>query len=163
STANFPQNGTFLVPTAAGRARLQQLFPAGSNPRVDLYLKAWEGVLGQTSITNIALGRGPNGVDRGSIEFGNVGVSVASLSDDNNYAIRIDHAFTEAHRISGRYLYDHNPVIPNGVNGPGFTFNGDFGSQNLLASHTWVISPTMTNEFRFSFGRINFQFPLAPN
>lgn len=156
-------NTGFLVPTAAGRARLQQLFPAGTNPRVDLYLKAWEGVLGVTSITNVPLGRGANGVDRGSIEFGQAPVTIPTKSDDNNYAVRIDHTFTEAHRISGRYLYDHSPVTPNGVNGPGFVFDGDFGSQNLLASHTWIISPTMTNEFRFSFGRINFQFPISPS
>jgi hypothetical protein len=49
------------------------------------------------------------------------------------------------------------------VNGPGFTFNGDFGSQNLLVGHTWMVSPSMTNELRFAFGRINFQFPLSPD
>ncbi|MBI3653478.1 MAG: TonB-dependent receptor [Acidobacteria bacterium] len=156
-------NTGFLVPTAAGRARLQQLFPAGSNPRVDLYLKAWEGVLGVTSLTNIPLGRAANSTDRGAIEFGQAPVTIPTKFNDNNYAVRLDHTFTEAHRLSGRYLYDHSPVTPNGVNGPGFTFDGDFGSQNLLASHTWVISPTMTNEFRFSFGRINFQFPISPN
>ncbi|HXG91499.1 MAG TPA: carboxypeptidase regulatory-like domain-containing protein [Blastocatellia bacterium] len=156
-------NTGFTVPTAAGRARLRQLFPQGTNPRVDLYLQAWEGVVGVTSITNIPLGRGPNGVDRGSIEFGQAPVTIPTKSDDNNYAVRIDHTFTEAHRLSGRYLYDHSPVTPNGVNGPGFFFDGDFGSQNLLATHTWVINPTMTNEFRFSFGRINFQFPISPN
>src|SRR5262249_17621910 len=138
STASF---GPFLVPTAAGVARLKQLFPSGTNPQVDLYLKAWAGLFGRASLTNVPLGRGPNGVDRGSIEFGNVGVSAAQKNDDNNYAVRIDHEFNEAHRISGRYLYDHSPVVPNGVNGPGFTFDGDFGSQNLLASHTWVINP----------------------
>ncbi len=155
-------NTGFTVPTAAGRARLQALFPAGTNPRVDLYLKAWEGVNGTNAITPVALGRGSNGVDRGSIEFGQAPVAIPSLNNDNNYAVRIDHTFTEAHRISGRYLWDHSPVVPNGVNGPGFTFDGNFGSQNMLVTHTWVISPTMTNEVRFSFGRINFQFPLSP-
>ena len=154
---------SFLVPSAAGIARLRQLFPEGANPRVDLFLQSWAGAVGQTNLTNIALGRGPNGVDRGSIEFGFANVALPSSQPDNNYAVRIDHTINEAHRLSGRYLYDHSTSTPNGVNGPGFIFNGDFGSQNLLATHTWVINPTMTNEFRFSYGRINFQFPLDAN
>ena len=161
SSANF---GPFTVPTAAGRARLRQLFPQGTNPRVDTYLAAIEGVNGVASPTQIPLGVGPGGGgDRGSIEFAQVGIPAASANDDGNYAARIDHSFNEKHRLSGRYLYDHSASTPNGVNGPGFTFNGDFGSQNFQASHTWMINPSMTNELRFAFGRINFQFPLAAN
>jgi len=160
STANF---GPFTVPTAVGLARLQSLFPSGTNPRVDTYLKAWQGVVGLTNPTQVALGVGPGGgADRGSIEFGQIGISTASVQDDGNYAARVDHTIGEKHRLSARYLYDHSISTPNGVNGPGFTFDGDFGSQNMLGSHTWVINPTMTNELRFAFGRINFQFPLAP-
>ena len=161
STGNF---GPFTVPTSAGLARLRTLFPAGSNLRVDTYLNAIAGVVGVTSPSQVALGVGPGGgADRGSIEFGQIGIPAGSVQDDGNYAFRVDHQVSEQHRLSARYLYDHSVSTPNGVNGPGFNFNGDFGSQNLLASHTWVINPTMTNEFRFAFGRINFQFPLAPS
>jgi Carboxypeptidase regulatory-like domain/TonB-dependent Receptor Plug Domain len=160
STANF---GPFTVPSAAGLARLKSLFPQGSNQRVDTYLSAIEGVVGVTSLSQVPLGVGPGGGgDRGSIQFGQVGISAASVQDDGNWAVRIDHAFNDKHRLSGRYLYDHSISTPNGVNGPGFTFDGDFGSQNFLVTHTWIINPRTTNEFRFSFGRINFQFPLAP-
>lgn len=159
STANA---GPFTVPTAAGLARLRALFPAGSNARVDTYLNAIAGVVGSVSPSLVPLGVGPGGgADRGSIEFGQIGIPVASAQPDNNYAVRIDHQINEQHRLSGRYLYDHALSTPNGVNGPGFAFNGDFGSQNLLVSHIWIINPTMTNEARFAFGRINFQFPLA--
>ncbi|PYT02464.1 MAG: hypothetical protein DMF60_21300 [Acidobacteria bacterium] len=159
STANF---GPFTVPTAAGLARLRALFPAGTNARVDTYLNAIEGVVGVTSPSLVPLGVGPaGGADRGSIEFGQIGIPLGSAQPDNNYAVRIDHQINEQHRLSGRYLYDHSLSTPNGVNGPGFSFNGDFGSQNFLLSHTWIINPTMTNEARFAFGRINFQFPLS--
>ena len=161
SSANF---GPFTVPSAAGRARLRQLFPQGTNQRVDTYLAAIEGVNGVASPTQIPLGVGPGGgADRGSIEFAQVGIPASSVQDDGNYAARIDHSFNEKHRLSGRYLYDHSISTPNGVNGPGFTFNGDFGSQNFLVGHTWMIGPAMTNELRFAFGRINFQFPLSPD
>src|SRR4030095_4186873 len=64
-------SSAFLIPTAEGKARLRQLFPAGSNPRVDLYLAAWQGLNGLTNATNVALGLDPvTGVDRGLIEFG---------------------------------------------------------------------------------------------
>lgn len=160
STANA---GPFTVPTAAGVARLRTLFPAGSNARVDTYLNAIEGVVGVTNPSLVPLGIGPSGgADRGSIEFGQIGIPVASAQPDNNYAVRIDHTINEEHRLSGRYLYDHSLSTPNGVNGPGFAFDGNFGSQNFLVSHTWLINPTMTNELRFAFGRINFQFPLSP-
>jgi outer membrane receptor protein involved in Fe transport len=160
STANF---GPFTVPTAAGLARLRTLFPAGANARVDTYLNAIQGVVGLTAPSLVPLGAATaGGPDRGTIEFGQIGISTASVQDDGNYAFRVDHTVNEKHRLSARYLYDHSISTPNGVNGPGFTFDGDFGSQNLLATYTWIINPAMTNEFRFAFGRINFQFPLSP-
>ena len=141
---------------------MRTLFPAGTNARVDTYLNAIAGVVGVTSPSLVPLGVGPaGGADRGSIEFGQIGIPLGSAQPDNNYAVHIDHQINEQHRLSGRYLYDHSLSTPNGVNGPGFSFNGDFGSQNFLLSHTWIINPTMTNEARFAFGRINFQFPLS--
>jgi len=82
STANF---GPFTVPSANGLARLKSLFPQGSNPNVDTYLSAIEGVIGVTSLSQVPLGVGPGGGgDRGSIEFGQVGISAASVQDDGN-------------------------------------------------------------------------------
>src|SRR5262249_10301571 len=150
-------------PSANGIARLKSLFPQGSNPNVDTYLSAIEGVVGVTSLTQVPLGMVPgSGGDRGSIEFGQVGISAASVQDDGNWALRIDHSFNDKHKLSGRYLWDDSISTPNGLWGPGFAFDSDLGSQNLLVSHTWVINPRTTNEVRFSFGRINFQYTTAP-
>src|SRR2546423_5714245 len=57
STTNF---GAFRVPTENGVAQLRALFPAGTNPRVDLYLNAISSARGRTSLNTIALGTGPN-------------------------------------------------------------------------------------------------------
>ncbi len=153
----------FTIPTAAGRARLRQLFPAGSNPRVDTYLTAFEGLDGLTNITNIALGPDPvTNVDRGNIEFGRRGIPFSEVSNDSQFLIRIDHSIGEKHKLAFRYVFDDSIDTPNGVNGPGFTTDFNGRDQNFLLTHTMVINPTWTNEFRFSYGRIGFFFPLTP-
>jgi hypothetical protein len=167
STANFnagtPVNGgPFIVPTANGLARLRQLFPAGSNPRVDLFLSAFNGLVGVSSPTQIALGKAPGGtVDRGSIEFGGVGIPSASISNGRQFTGRVDHTISEAHRLAFRYLFDDSISTPSNISNPGFIQDFNGRSQNFLVSYTWLIAPTMTNELRFSYGRINFNFPIS--
>jgi hypothetical protein len=158
STANF---SGFLVPTAGGLARLRSLFPSGSNPRVDLYLKAFAGLVGVATPSQVALGKDAGGVDRGSIEFGSVGVTTAQVSNERQLTGRVDHLISDAHRLSGRYLIDDSITTPSNISNPGFIQDFKGRSQNFLATHTWTINPTMTNEFRFSFGKINFDFPIS--
>jgi hypothetical protein len=153
STASF---GPFVVPSAAGLATLQSVFPKGSNPRVDLYLASIQGLVGVAGLTQIPLGSG-----RPSVEFGSIGVPAAQLQNDRQFVTRVDHSFNGNHRLSVRYLIDDTILTPDGVNGPGFLFNLNARSQNLLGTHNWVISPSWTNELRFSYGRINFVFPIA--
>lgn len=160
STANFTG---FLVPTANGLAKLRSLFPAGSNPRVDLYLSAFNGLLGVSNPSQVALGRAPGStVDRGSIEFGGVGVPAAQISNGRQFTGRVDHTISEAHRLSGRYLFSDSITTPSNISNPGFIQDFNGRSQNFLVSHTWVMNHTMTNEVRFSFGRIDFNFPISP-
>jgi hypothetical protein len=166
STANFaavtPVNGgPFVVPTANGLAQLRSLFPAGANPRVDLFLKAFGGLVGVTNPTQVALGKGPTGVDRGSIEFGGIGIPSAQLSNDRQFTVRVDHMLSQRHTLSARYLIDDSIQTPSNISNPGFIQDFTGRSQNLLGTHIWTINPTMTNEFRFSYGRINFNFPIS--
>ncbi len=161
STANF---GPFLLPTTAGRARLQQLFPTGTNPRVDLFLRSFAGSNGVSSPTNIALGNDPvTGANRGSIEFGQIGVTQAQVQNSRNYVIRVDHNINAKEILAFRYLADSTVLTPNSVNAPGFFSNFSGPSRNFLATLTSVLTPSFTNEFRFSYGRIAFEFPIAPD
>ncbi len=159
SSAN---TGAFTVPTAAGWARLNQLFPQGANARVDLYRTIFGSLTGVTAPTLISLDR-TGQTNRGAIEFGRVGIPFSSVSNDLQFLVRADHTLNQDHRLSFRYSFDDSINTPNGVNGPGFEFIFDGRDQNFLGSYTWVISPSWTNEFRGSFGRIAFQFPLSPN
>ncbi|HEX8183883.1 MAG TPA: carboxypeptidase regulatory-like domain-containing protein, partial [Blastocatellia bacterium] len=150
STSNFTG---FIVPTASGLARLRQLFPAGANPRVDLFLTAFNGLVGLSSPTLVPLGRAPGStIDRGSIEFGTVGVSAARVLNARQFIGRVDHRINQNNTLSFRYIFDDSIDTPSNISNPGFIQDFNGRSQNLLATHTWVLSSSMTNELRFSFG-----------
>ncbi|PYT04483.1 MAG: hypothetical protein DMF65_01985 [Acidobacteria bacterium] len=164
STANF---GAFRVPTENGVAQLRALFPAGTNPRVDLYLNAIGSARGRTSLNTIALGTGPNGaganVARGSIETGLVGISAPSLSNDRQWIFRVDHKVNDHHQLAFRYT-DDNQIFPaTAMNSPFFTRDFSGKSRNFLVTHTWVVNSNVTNELRVSpYGLIDFHFPISP-
>ena len=161
ATNNSP---AFVIPTAAGKAQLRQLFPSGRNLRVDQYLAAWEGLDGLTNPTSIALGADPvTGVDRGSIQFGRAGITFANPDDTDQYLFRIDHRLNDRQMLAFRYAFDDALASPttSGLNGPGFTADAEGRKQNFLMTHTWVLSPTLTNEFRFSYARPRSWFPFT--
>ena len=157
-------SSAFLIPTANGKARLRQLFPAGGNPRVDLYLAAWEGLNGLTNPTNVALGADPvTSADRGLIEFGRAGITFSNAEDTDQYIFRIDHRLNDTQMLAFRYAFDDTSASPYtfGLNGPGFTADSVGRKQNFLMTHTWVLGPTLTNEFRFSYARPRSWFPFS--
>jgi hypothetical protein len=160
ATSNFTG---FIVPTAGGLARLRQLFPEGANARVDLFLRAFNGLVGIASPTLVPLGRAPGTTtDRGSIEFGTVGVSAARVTNARQFIGRVDHRINQNNTLSFRYIFDDSIDTPSNISNPGFIQDFNGRSQNLLTTHTWIINPRTTNELRFSFGRINFNFPISP-
>src|SRR2546423_12528482 len=63
--------------------------------------------------------------------------------------------------MSFRWLYDSSITGPSLNNLPGFDRNFTGKTMNGLFSDTYMISPRWTNEFRFNYGRIGFNFPLA--
>ena len=160
------------IPTDNGVATLQALAP--SCPNVALYLRELGSVRGATSISNISIaapsaaGTCNNSARTGqSVETGLFTRVSPNLIPDTNHQIRIDHVASEKQSMSFRWLYDSNTTIP------GFNTNGNVGvlpgfdnSNTGIAlsgtfSDTYTISPTMTNEFRFNYGRIGFNFPSA--
>jgi len=156
STANF----TFTLPTADAVTRLRALFP--SNPRLDLYLSAIGDLRGANNPINIALGLDPaTNVDRGSVTFASTSIPLAQPSDELQWMSRIDHNLSEAHRVSFRYIYSSSSTSPSSVFFPGYIQDFKGRSQNFQISDTYTFNPTWTNEFRFSYGRIGFDFPIS--
>jgi hypothetical protein len=169
ATAQF---GNFRVPTEAGVQALRSLFPAGTNPRVDLYLQAIGSVRGNpnNSPSNIVLGVGPTGtsatpVNRGTVQTGLTLVFAPQVSNDRQWVLRTDHNINQNHKLSFRYNDDSSIFTPSSVAvNPQFFIDIPGISRNFLVTHTWIVSPTITNELRVSpYGLIDFQFPVSPN
>jgi hypothetical protein len=160
----FNETTNVLVPTAAGRANLRQIFPQGMNPGVDTYLAVTDGVVGLTNPTDIALGQDDAGVDRGNIPFGTAGTTFARTFVEPQFQIRIDHKISESSQLSGRYLFadQSDPLGGADLGLPGFTTSQPNRFQNFLISETHVFTPTLTNELRLSYNRIALSFPLDP-
>jgi outer membrane receptor protein involved in Fe transport len=151
------------TPTAAGRARLRDLFPVGTNPNVDLYLSATQNAVAVASPFDIALGTA-GGVDRGNIQFGTFFRGFKVLNTDKQFQLRIDSQLTERDQFSARFLSDSN-IIPFGGTIGSSTFEGfdaDSTSRyyNFLVANTHVFSPVFTNETRLAYNRIDLGFPI---
>jgi hypothetical protein len=155
----FNETTNVLVPTAAGRATLRQLFPQGVNPRVDTFLAVTDGVVGITNPNPIALGNG-----RPDIEFGTAGPTFARTFVEPQFQIRLDHKISESSQLSGRYLFadQSDPLGGAALGLPGFTTSQPNRFQNFLISETHVFTPNLTNELRLSYNRIALSFPLDP-
>lgn len=157
-------------PGAAGVGVLQALAPQCAN--VALYLKALGGLTGNglndktISIAAPDAASACNGNPRTgqSVVFSTAVRSASQSSLDENHQIRIDQIVSDKQTMSFRWLYDNNSTGPSFNNLPGFDrgFTGD--TLSALVSDTYVFGPRWTNEFRFNFGRIAFNFPsLAPD
>ncbi|MBI1745513.1 MAG: TonB-dependent receptor [Acidobacteria bacterium] len=158
STANY----TFTTPTADGVAKLRSLFP--NNPRLNLYLDAIGSLRGVYDVRPLPLGLGIDpvtGIDRGALPIGTSNTSNAYSGETPQWLIRIDHNLSDAHRLSFRYIYDSNLTTPRVMYLPGYIDDFKGRDQTFLFSDSFTFSPTWTNEFRFSYGRIGFSFPIS--
>ncbi|MCI0622714.1 MAG: carboxypeptidase regulatory-like domain-containing protein, partial [Acidobacteria bacterium] len=150
STANF----TLVVPTAASVERLRSLFP--SNPRLDLYLGALGDLRGTGAPFPQALGVDPQtGVNRGSVLFATASLGLRQTNEGPQWLVRVDHHQSEAHRLSWRYIRDSRMNSPVTVNFPGFILDSAERNQNFLFTDGYTFGPSYTNEFRFSYGRLD--------
>ena len=160
--------GQVRVPDAAGVAVLQSL--AGSCPNAALYLQALGALRGDptASPANINLAvPSAAGTCNGSTRAGmtlSTGLALRAepfSSLDNNHQVRVDHVASNKQSLSFRWLYDSSITGPSLNNLPGFDNNFVGKTMNGLFSDTYMINPSMTNEFRFNYGRIGFNFPQA--
>jgi outer membrane receptor protein involved in Fe transport len=157
-----------VLPDQAGVAVLQSL--AGSCPNAALYLQALGSLRGDPTASpgSISLAAPSavgtcNGSTRAGLNL-TTGLFVRSApfsSLDNNHQVRVDHVASSKQTLSFRWLYDSAITGPSLNNLPGFDNNFVGRTMNGLFSDTYMITPTMTNEFRFDYGRIGFNFPLA--
>lgn len=164
-------SGNLRLPTDDGVATLQSL--AAQCPNAALYLQVLGSLRGNPNDvpSNISLavpdatGTCDNSTRTGVNLATGLFVRTATHSSlDNNHLARIDHRVSDRQTMSFRWLWDDSSSSPSLHNLPGFdngftgrTYTGTFDD-------TYVISSRWTNEFRFNYGHIGFNFPLlAPN
>ncbi len=157
---------TLVTPTQAGRDRLRALFPAGTNANVDTYLAATAGsvatVANQPAISLDNQNLPAAQQTRGQIQFGSFFRSFSQLSINKQFQLRVDHKIGESDQFSARFLRD-TTIQPLGGTAGFEGFDADFASKyyNFLVSETHVFSPTVTNELRLAYNRIDLGFPIT--
>lgn len=80
-----------------------------------------------------------------------------NVNNINSWFSRIDHVFSDKHRIYGRYGGSTNNSFTGGVTDPIFpaTSRGEFPTMSAMISDTYTFSPNLLGEFRISFTRLN--------
>ncbi len=161
-------SSSLLVPSVAGVAVLQALaaFPACSN--VALYLQALGSLRAVSQFSNFSIAApSAAGTCNASartnqvVQFGQVVRLEPAVALDNNHQIRIDHVASNKQTMSWRWLYDKSSTAPGFNNLPGFDNANTAIALSMAFTDTYVINPRWTNEFRFNYGRIGFDFPSA--
>ncbi len=153
-----------VVPTASGRALLRNIFPEGTNSRVDLLLNVTRAVIGESSLQNIAIGARPGCPAPCNIQFGTGALFVPQTYRERQSLLRIDHKLGENDQFSARYLFDdQKDPLGGGITFPGFGTANNNTYQNLLLTETHIFSPSLTNEARIAYNRILIDFPLNPS
>ena len=157
---------TLVTPTQAGRDRLRALFPLGTSPNVDLYLAATANAVATVanrpsiSLDNQNLPAAQQ--TRGQIEFGSFFRLSPTEFISKQFQARTDHRLGENDQLSVRFLSNRGQQ-PGGGTRTFEGFDADFSERyyNFLIAETHVFSPSLTNELRLAYNRIQLGFPVA--
>ena len=72
--------------------------------------------------------------------------------DDDQYSIRIDAALSARQNLFGQFFHDDSPAVQPGIMPlSGARYPNEF--QMIMAQHTFTLSPTLVNTFRFGASR----------
>lgn len=80
--------------------------------------------------------------------------SVPSILNQNQHFARIDHNFSSRDRIFGRFASQIGSYIINNIN-PNFPSTQHIHDYNIAFQHLHIFSPTVLNEFRAGFNKVN--------
>jgi hypothetical protein len=158
--------GNLILPSAAGYSVLQQY--AASNPRIAAMLAAYGSLRGDPNRSG-APAPIPLGAGRGSVQMGLFNRTGVPLKyNQPEFDAKGDYLITKNDTLNLRYIYTSfgTPYdffdFPNNL--PGFDSEKNGAWQNAGITYTRVISPTLLNEVRISYGRMGLFFlPRADN
>jgi outer membrane receptor protein involved in Fe transport len=151
---------TLVVPTAAGRATLQQF--VGTNPRLAEYLALTANTIAPTADRpSVSLDQLNTPSVRGSVAIGSFFRTYTNTVNTKQFQIRTDHKLGEKDQLSLRFLQDLTDSPLATVNFEGFDSNQVNVYRNFLVAETHIFSSSITNELRLAYNRIALTFPLA--
>lgn len=157
--AAYIGTGSTLTPTPAGLSELQAYFPNSNT--LNNYIKY--GPLAQTIGTVTMIGNPvnenittPMGTTI-SVPFTSIERQVATPSDDWDSGVHVDYNLNEKNALMGKFYDQLNNTPYSASNGQAGYFIGvPSHSKQAGGSWIWTASPTMVNEFRFSFIKSEF-------
>src|SRR6266404_3698650 len=155
---------TIRIPTMAGFAALSAvpLRPgqsAASRAGVLNSLSFLNGIYGMNPVFRSLTNTTVNGTP---IQMGLTNIPANQPTNILNHTLRIDHKLTNNDTLTFRYITnrpDNVAQISNTQFGRLFAGDQVINDNNFAVSETHVFSPTLLNEFRFSYVRRNLQFP----
>lgn len=86
--------------------------------------------------------------------------------DDHQYLVRVDHTFSSNHRLYGRYWKSKasTPAYLDPSNVLTSTFGRTWDNQIISANDTWVVSPSLVNNFVVTYNKTyNSNFQVYPS
>jgi hypothetical protein len=151
STCRFATSLPGSIPTPNG-------FIQGLNPISQYYLNAYP-----LPNFNSPLSGCPMGKD-GYLVCDNYLGTVGSSQVPRNISLKFDHSWSDKSKYFAEWLYNpgqyrnyrvpwSGPSYPNAFVGYGSRYPSDFTNQVIALGNTYMIKPTLVNEFRASFTR----------
>jgi len=155
SNTTYIGTGSSLMPTQAGLAQLQTYFPTSNTLANLIKYGAYSIPLGNPQpVPNTTVMQSivtPTGATI-KVPFSSIERSVATPSDDWDAGMHIDYHLSDSMQLTGKF-YDQNNVTPySASNGQaGYFIGSPSHSKQIGGSWIWTLSPTLVNEFRFSY------------
>lgn len=99
----------------------------------------------------------PNRTGEGASLVNNYFRDGKNVNNIKSWFSRMDHVFSDKHRIYGRYGGSTNDSYTAGVTEPVFpaTSRGEFPTLSAMISDTYTFTPNLLGEFRISYTRLN--------
>jgi hypothetical protein len=152
-------SGVNVVPTPDGLQTLTNTFPNNKavailNQLNPFALPANPHATGSPVIKTVS-----DGTTSVSIPFTQIARNFPSSTLDREYLGRLDFQLTSKDRLSGRYIYQNNPTVPDNPTAAGGTVNVTGITHAIGADLVHTFSPRWVDQLRYSFqqGTIAFE------
>ena len=159
-SASYIGTGSTLAPTPAGLQMLQSYFP--SSPTLAAYVQYGPyatnvGSLSLVPNTTVNKSITTPGGQTISVPFASLERFVPTPTDTWDAGVHVDYHLSDKHQIMGKFYDQINSTPYSASNGQaGYFIGSPSHSKQVGGSWVWTATPTLVNEFRFSFIKSEF-------